>query len=281
MRKSHICGSLFRKSIFLFITLLTILTVPVSSSAALKAPDFSLQGEGDTVYRLADFKGKPLILFFFSFSCSHCEKAMPVVKELYKKSDSRYSILGVVYGTPKEELRYKKIETGTKFPVAIGTESVRKDYKVSGTPYFWVIGTDGTLKERFIGGKGAEMITPPRSPSLLKRGMGVVEELRVGLFELSSDHKSYEGKAIETGGLLIQTTLSYFPKPVFMLTNGVDKIRILPWLPLEVAPSPKGLKKQRKKVMSDFLDKYVNISGKVVLEDGKPLIEVKDAKISE
>lgn len=255
---------------YIAILIFLFFIAPSTAPAAVKAPDFSLQGKGETVYKLADFKGKPLILFFFSFSCPHCEKAMPVVKELYKKSDGKYNILGVVYGTPKEDLRYKRIETGTEFPVAIGTESVRKDYKVSGTPYFWVIGPDGTLKERFIGEKGAEMLKE-----------GVKGELRVGLFELSSDPKTYEGKSIETGGLLIQATPSYFPKPVFMLTNGVDKIRVSSWLPLEVAPSPKGLKKQRKKVMSDFLDKYVSISGKVVLEDGKPVIEVMNAKISE
>ncbi len=264
----------------LTISCLLFLATANFSFAAANAPDFSLQGEGDTVYRLADFKGKPLILFFFSFSCPHCEKALPVIKELYKKSDNNYNVLGIVYGTPKEDLRYKRIETGTEFPLALGTKKIREDYKVSGTPYFWIIGPDGTLKERFIGEKGAEMLTPTRSPSLLKRGMGGVEELGVGLFELSSDPKSYEGKSIETGGLLIQTTPSYFPKPVFMITNGVDKIRVSSWLPLEVAPSPKGLKKRRGKVMSDFLDKYVTISGKVVLEDGKPMIEVKNAKIS-
>ena len=255
---------------YIAVSLSLFLLLTQFSFASVVAPDFSLQGEGDTVYRLSDFKGKPLILFFFSFSCGHCERAMPVVKELYKKSDGKYNILGVVYGTPKEDLRYKKIETGTELPVALGTKKIREDYKVSGTPYFWIIGPDGTLKERFVGEKGAE---------LLKEG--TQGEFRVGLFELSSDPKSYEGKVIETGGLLIQTTPSYFPKPVFMLTNGVDKIRILSWLPLEVAPSPKGFKKRRGKVMSDFLDKYVTISGKVVLQDGKPFIEVKNAKLLE
>lgn len=102
--------------------------------------------------------------------------------------------------------------------------------------------------------------------------------INVNLSELSSDPKKFEGKVITTGGILIQTTPSYFPKPIFMITNGVDKVRVSSWLPLEVAPSPKGLKKQRRKVMSDFLDKYVIISGRVVLEDGRPLIEVRDAK---
>lgn len=264
MRKSE---SAFRKSLFLFIIMLTI---SVSSSAAFTAPDFSLHGEGDKVYRLEDFKGKPLILFFISFSCGHCERAMPVIKELYKNSDGRYNILGIVYGTPKEDLKYKIIETGTDFPVAIGTESVRKDYKVSGTPYLWVIGPDGRLKERFIGEKGAAMLKER-----------VKKEPGGGIFELSSDPKGYEGKDIEIGGLLIQTSPSYFPKPIFMITNGTDKVRVSSWLPLEVAPSPKGLKKHRKKVMSDFLDKYVIISGKVALADGKPFIEVKNAKAVE
>lgn len=263
MRKSE---SVFRKSLFLFIILLTI---PIPSPAALKAAEFSLHGEDDKVYRLEDFKGKPLILFFFSFSCGHCESAMPVLKELYKNSNGKYNILGIVYGTPKEDMKYKIIETGTEFPVAKGTKKIREDYKVSGTPYIWVIGPDGDLKERFVGERGAEM---------LKEG---VEELRVGIFELSSDPKTYEGKDIEIGGVLIQTSPSYFPKPVFMITNGTDKVRVSAWHPLEVAPSPKGFKKQRKKVMSDFLDKYVIISGKVVSADGKPFVEVKNAKAVE
>lgn len=100
----------------------------------------------------------------------------------------------------------------------------------------------------------------------------------VSIFELSSDPKTYEGKEIEISGVLIQTSPSYFPTPMFAITNGSDKVRVSAWLPLEVAPSPKGLKIERKKVMSDFLDKYVIIFGKVVLEDGKPMIEVKDAR---
>ena len=276
MRKTN---SFFRTAIYLLT--LTPFTIPVSLHAAM-APEFSLRSEGDKVYRLEDFKGKPLILFFFSFACGHCERAMPVLEQLYKKSDGRYNILGVVYGTPKEDLKYKKMETWAEFPVLIGTESVRKDYRVSGTPYIWVIGPDGTLKERFIGGKGAELLgkylESELNPPFSKEEVGAQ---RVGLFELSSDPKGYEGKDIEVGGLLIQTSPSYFPKPVFMITNGTDKVRVSAWLPMEVAPSPKGLKKQRKKVMSDFLGKYVIISGKVELEDGRPVIEVKDGKAVE
>ena len=172
MRKSE---SVFRKSLFLFVIMLII---SVSSSSALTAPEFSLHGEDDKVYRLEDFKGKPLILFFFSFSCGHCERAMPGIKELYENSNGRYNILGVVYGAPKEGMKDKIIETGTEFPVAKGTRKIREDYKVGGTPYIWVIGADGTLKERFVGERGAEMLKE-----------GVKEESRVGLFELSSDPK--------------------------------------------------------------------------------------------
>lgn len=105
--------------------------------------------------------------------------------------------------------------------------------------------------------------------------------VNINLSELSSDPKKFEGKTIEIGGKLIQMSSSYFPKPIFALTNGTDIVRVTPWLPLEVAPSPKGLKKKRRDVMSDFLDKDVTLSGKIVLEAGKPLIEVNKAKTAE
>ncbi len=108
-----------------------------------------------------------------------------------------------------------------------------------------------------------------------------VKAHRVSLLELSSSPNDYEGQFIETSGILLQTAPSYFPKPVFMLSNGVEKIRVTAWLPLEVAPAPKGFNKPRRKVMSDLLNIYVTVSGKVVLEDGRPVIEVKDAKLLE
>lgn len=255
------------------ILLIFLLALVIPSFAAVKAPDFTLQGEGDTSHRLADYKGKTLVLFFFSFGCGHCEKAMPHVKELNKKSNGRYDVLGVVYGTQKEDLRYKKIESGTEFAIALGSQTTLKDYKVSGTPYFWVIGPDGELKERFVGDTGAGLLRDYLNAGNLTE--------RVGLFELSSVYKEYEGKAIETGGMLLQMAPSYFPKPVFMISNGIEKVRVSPWLPLEAAPAPRGMNRPRKKVMSDFIGKKVTVTGKVVLEDGKPFIEVKSGKAVE
>lgn len=101
---------------------------------------------------------------------------------------------------------------------------------------------------------------------------------RVTLLELSASPKDYEGQLIETSGVLLQTAPAYFPKPVFMLSNGVEKIRVSSWLPLEVAPAPRGMNRPRKKVMSDLIGKQVIVTGKVVLADGRPVIEVTDAK---
>lgn len=243
------------------------------SSAGVKAPDFILSGEGDAVYKLSDFKGNNLVLFFFSLDCKECQKAIRLLKELNKKSDGRYEILGVLNGTTKEELENKDTSSGTEFAIALGTEKVKRDYKVSGTPYFWVIGSDGTLKERCAGEKAEIFLM-----NFLNAG-NLTE--RVGLFELSSDYKGYESKTIETLGILSQTSPSYFKKPVFIITNGIDKVRVSSWLPLEAAPAPRGINRQRKKAMSDMIGKYVNVTGRVVLEDGKPFIEVKDAKALE
>lgn len=115
------------------------------------------------------------------------------------------------------------------------------------------------------------------SPSFSAAG----EAHRVSLLELSASPEDYEGQLIETSGTLLQTAPSYFPKPVFMLSNGAEKVRVSSWLPLEVAPAPKGFNRQRKKVMSDLIGKQVSVTGKVVLENGRPFIEVKDGNTVE
>lgn len=241
--------------------------------AAVSAPDFALEGEEGLV-RLSDYKGKTLVLYFFSFSCGHCEKAMPIIQELHKKSGGKYEILGVVYGIRKEELKEKKIEAGIEFAFAIGSAGMRREYKVSGTPYFWVIGPDGALKERFVGERGAGLL------QTFLEGYSIGKD-RLGIFELASDINRLEGQNIVIGGGLVQTSPLYFPNPAFMLTNGTDKVQVSPWLPLETAPPPRGSGKKRKQVMSDFLGRYVTVSGKVASKEGKLFVEVKHAKAFE
>ena len=259
-------------------TLLLALLWPLLATAK-PAPDFSLEDESGRVYAREDFAGHPLVLYFLSFSCSRCNNIRPLVNEIAGQADGRYAVLGVVFGTKKEDLAAAKQKAGDKFPVAAGTRAVIKSYVVPGTPYFWLLDANGGMEERFSGELGAAALQ-----KYLRSCTGNVKKCtdeRVGLYEIAEEPKRFAGKEIVTGGILAPGGNTYFPSPRFLLTNGTDKIQVSPWLPIEVAPGPPGFKKRPRPTMAEVLGKYAVVTG--VVREGKEglYIEVKQATASD
>ena len=123
--------------------------------------------------KLADLKGKVIVLDFFAPWCAPCRGAMPYLEKLYKEyKDKGLVVIGVTsyYGTfsdgknkvpnlkPEEEFTYiakfvkeKQIE----YPVAVlSSKDSLHDYGVSGIPHFTVIGKDGKIAKTFVGFSG-------------------------------------------------------------------------------------------------------------------------------
>jgi peroxiredoxin len=86
-----------------------------------KAPDFTIKEAGGSSYRLADLKGKVVMLQFTASWCSVCRKEMPFIeKEIWqeKKSDGL-----MVIGIDRDEsldkvLKFKK-DIGVTYPLAL------------------------------------------------------------------------------------------------------------------------------------------------------------------
>jgi peroxiredoxin len=85
------------------------------------APDFTIKEAGGSSYRLADLKGKVVMLQFTASWCSVCRKEMPFIeKEIWqeKKSDGL-----MVIGIDRDEsldkvLKFKK-DIGVTYPLAL------------------------------------------------------------------------------------------------------------------------------------------------------------------
>ncbi len=137
---------------------------------ALKNIDKWINSSG---LKLADLKGKVVVLDFFAPWCSPCRNAMPYLEKLYKENKGKgLVVIGVTtyYGTfsdgknkipnlkPEEE--FKHIEKFVKerkieYPVAVlTTKDSLHDYGVSGIPHFTVIGKDGKIAKTFVGFSG-------------------------------------------------------------------------------------------------------------------------------
>ena len=254
---------------------LCLLSVSVS---AKEAPGFALERPDGGRYAKSDFGGKPLVLYFLSFQCSRCTAIQPLVNALHQGAKD-YALLGVVFGTSKKDLSEAKAKAGVQFPLAVGTKRMRLDYGVNGTPYFWLVDAKGQLEERFSGETGAQALQ--KTLRSCKESVTKCLAERTGLHEITEEPKRFVGKEVIVGGLLAPGGATYFPSPRFALTNGKDKVRVSPWLPIEVAPGPPGVKKRARPTMSEVLGKYAVVTG--VVREGKEglYIEVKQATASD
>jgi peroxiredoxin len=124
----------------------------ILESKALKtsraAPDFTLQdSKGDSV-RLADYKGKVILLNFWATWCGPCKVEIPWFIEFQKSNEANgFTVLGV----SMDEEGWKVInpyvaEQRINYPVVLGNEDVNVRYGgIASLPTTFVIARDGRV----------------------------------------------------------------------------------------------------------------------------------------
>lgn len=106
----------------------------------MRAKDFTLPLLGGGTVRLSQYLGHPVLLVFFTPSCSHCWNEAPVLEAVYAKyKDRGLVVLGVGYigGSTEEALEHFVAENKLTYPVAIDTRETQvvRLYGVSWVPH--------------------------------------------------------------------------------------------------------------------------------------------------
>lgn len=124
------------------------------------AMDFMLKDIDNKEVRLSDFKGKAVMLRFWSSRCPSCKKEMPVVEQAYRKlKDKGFVVLAVNIEDPKEVAAETAKKLDLSFPILIDKGmAVTKLYKVFATPTSFFIDKDGVMKEKVLGELSEETI---------------------------------------------------------------------------------------------------------------------------
>jgi len=120
------------------------------SDVGRQAPDFALEGAYGGEYRLDSFRGRPVLLVFWSTSCGICRHELPVLDNLYAEaSQNGIEIacvnIGDVAGA-REVMRPFHL-----LNLVDQDGNAARDYHVSGVPKLVLIGADGKIKRSASG----------------------------------------------------------------------------------------------------------------------------------
>lgn len=126
-----------------------------SPDAAAANLDFTLKDMNGAEVRLADLKGKVVLLNFWATWCGPCRLEIPSFVELQEKyADQGFRIIGISVDDPPEALPPFAKRFKINYPLVVGVdrEDVQKAYgPIFGVPMTFIIGRDGRICMKHVG----------------------------------------------------------------------------------------------------------------------------------
>jgi thiol-disulfide isomerase/thioredoxin len=162
----------FPRSFLIGLTLLSLTACPVAdrehdAEARPMAPDFELMKLDGHAVRLADLRGKIVILDFWATWCHPCEVQMPVLDALWRDQGGRdqgrpgreaggqaddLMIVGLSVDTdPVTKVAEWIEERGFEYPIAIADQDLAMRFGVIGFPTLLIIDPNGGIHTRHTG----------------------------------------------------------------------------------------------------------------------------------
>jgi len=133
------------------------------------APDFQLPAlDGDGDVRLADFRGRPVIVNFWASWCNPCRKEFPLLQQALRDHRAdRLAVVGVTYqDIPGDSRDFVKKQHAT-WPQGVDDNGeVAAAYGVRAIPQSFFVRPDGTIAARAFGTTTEAALADPLSKLL-------------------------------------------------------------------------------------------------------------------
>jgi cytochrome c biogenesis protein CcmG/thiol:disulfide interchange protein DsbE len=137
---------------------LVLLAVATSGWAA-SAPDFTLKAVQDGKdYSLSQYRGKVVLLNFFTFFCGPCRQEMPHLSQMDQELKGQgFQTLGIALASTPEQLKQLISQLGLKYPVLVGNDAVSKAYGgIELVPITFIIDRQGNIVHKILGARSKE-----------------------------------------------------------------------------------------------------------------------------
>jgi peroxiredoxin len=139
---------------FVLFTLIVLGGIYLTHDANLnrQAPAFSLPGEYGGRVDLDSYRGRPVLLVFWTTSCGICRRELPMLSQLAPEFQSKgVSILAIHLGGTNEARDYMSSNRIGLTSIADPDGTVGGAYHVNGVPKLVLIGSDGKIKRSASG----------------------------------------------------------------------------------------------------------------------------------
>ena len=141
------------------IAVLFLLSGAASGWAAGSASDFTLKAVQDgKEYSLSQFKGKVVLINFFTFFCGPCRQEMPHLSQIYQELQGQgFQALGIGLSSTPDLLKQIVTQLNLAYPVLEGNDGVSKAYGgVELVPLTFIIDKQGKIAHKVLGARSKE-----------------------------------------------------------------------------------------------------------------------------
>ncbi len=154
----------FSKYVFMLVTIVSINFTVLNSLSAedgqqmeayppnYAAKDFKLSDIKGEMHTLEDFRGKYVLVNFWTMSCNVCKSEMTTLQSAFDLLDrDDLVIISVHAGNPSEDVGSVLELNDISFPVLFDTDLQLGDWGVPTMPTTFIINPDGSIRYRAVG----------------------------------------------------------------------------------------------------------------------------------
>jgi thiol-disulfide isomerase/thioredoxin len=138
------------------------------------APDFALETPGGEPVRLADLRGRVVVVNLWASWCAPCRAEMPALEALYAANRERGLVVVGLNSTYQDDeaaaLRFAA-DLGLTFPIVLDRDgAVSGRYRLRALPSTFFVDRAGVIRSVVIGGPMSPAVLESQVEALLREG---------------------------------------------------------------------------------------------------------------